>query len=368
MRAKKVYENLDFERGKDPKDALGIGIRGQLKYIDYEYNFDDVLEWTYPGLLFQLKPVENKGRTWVLYAYDGKDNPANLGQLILSDIPDMPEDRLIKYTEDEIVKYLRNRLNESQNFERGQDPKSQLGVGREDIRIIQKIQPFLDKFRFREEAGSVDLEGNRPSEIVKVWSRYHRVLGVSRKFQWFKLGKDEEGKYYFSPYNGLEKFGPDMDYDLDNWYKNSTWRRYFNQPLVNNMPPFNIYRHYEAQEFERGKDPKEAMRIGKAANPFVIEFMEEEYDAEGRVDKPLPEDHNQDTWFESCDSQETHHVLKNWKTAVDGAYYFYGQMKDNPDPDHLEHFHAPEINDEFVEYMGELYYIPDHKEYWDKIY
>ena len=53
---------------------------------------------------------------------------------------------------------------------------------------------------------------------------------------------------------------------------------------------------------------------------------------------------------------------------VDGSWYFHGNMKDNPDEDDYEMFHAPEFNDEYVEYEGELYYIPDHKEYWDKLY
>jgi hypothetical protein len=31
MKARHVYENLDFERGQDPKDALGIGLRREIK-------------------------------------------------------------------------------------------------------------------------------------------------------------------------------------------------------------------------------------------------------------------------------------------------------------------------------------------------
>ena len=119
--------------------------------------------------------------------------------------------------------------------------------------------------------------------------------------------------------------------------------------------------------FERGQDPKTSMGIGKAGNPFVIDFMQEEYDADGRVDGPLPEDHSQDTWFESCDNQETIYVLNNWKTAVDGGYYFYGHFKDESEED-SETIHAPEFNDEYVEFEGELYYIPDHSDYWKRVY
>ena len=35
MRAQKVYENLEFERGRDPKRAMGIGLRNSDKLADY---------------------------------------------------------------------------------------------------------------------------------------------------------------------------------------------------------------------------------------------------------------------------------------------------------------------------------------------
>lgn len=32
MKAKRVYESVDFQRGKDPKDAIGIGLSPEQKF------------------------------------------------------------------------------------------------------------------------------------------------------------------------------------------------------------------------------------------------------------------------------------------------------------------------------------------------
>ena len=50
MRAKKVYENIDFERGKDPKEALDIGImntaKREMKDMGYTYSTpNSLLRW-----------------------------------------------------------------------------------------------------------------------------------------------------------------------------------------------------------------------------------------------------------------------------------------------------------------------------------
>jgi len=120
--------------------------------------------------------------------------------------------------------------------------------------------------------------------------------------------------------------------------------------------------------FQRGKDPKTSMGIGKATNPFVIEYAEREVDDDGYITGPLPEDHSQDTWYESADAWMTEEVLQNWKEEVDGSWYFGGHYKEDGSSAGDELVHAPEINDEWVEYLGDLYYIPDHSEYWSKMY
>lgn len=46
MRAKKIYENIDFERGKDPKSAMGIGLSDYLVY-DVQTEDDEEESYTY---------------------------------------------------------------------------------------------------------------------------------------------------------------------------------------------------------------------------------------------------------------------------------------------------------------------------------
>jgi len=37
MRAKEVNENVNFERGQDPKEAMGIGIKDFYGYVEREF-------------------------------------------------------------------------------------------------------------------------------------------------------------------------------------------------------------------------------------------------------------------------------------------------------------------------------------------
>jgi hypothetical protein len=289
---------------------------------------------------------------------------------------------------------------ENISFERGTNPKSSMRIGDRVAQYEKMMRPWLEKVEEKaKKFGFVDnteevrgiWKNHYPSkfsddgyeyseDLVRAWKRktgrpwkrrvptIHLVIRELRpdyNERYHVEDANKYGVYYLlladedHPVDFPGESWPWFDTDdaLQEWTKDKRWEMFVSGSQI-----------FESFNFQRGKEPKESMEIGKAANPFVIEFMEEEFDDEGRVTAPLPEDHNQDTWFESCDPQETHHVLANWKDAVDGAYYFYGQMKDNTDPDHLEHFHAPEFNDEYVEYQGQLYYIPDHSEYWNRIY
>ena len=38
MKAKFIYENMEFERGQEPKEAMGIGLVGELKKSFDELN------------------------------------------------------------------------------------------------------------------------------------------------------------------------------------------------------------------------------------------------------------------------------------------------------------------------------------------
>ena len=135
------------------------------------------------------------------------------------------------------------------DFERGKDPKRALDIGMPEIEILNKIQPFLDKYNFREERGPFPSESYKSDyKVIRVWSRHHRTIGIPKgAFQFMKLVFDEdENKYFLHPDNGVD-VNSSKDYDIDNWYENKTWKRYFNQPVLNQRERFNIYRHYESQ-------------------------------------------------------------------------------------------------------------------------
>jgi len=62
MKAKLVYENLDFERGKDPKEAMGVGKAGKAKNMEWDWypDWDPMLtgEEKFVDLIHYPKPED----------------------------------------------------------------------------------------------------------------------------------------------------------------------------------------------------------------------------------------------------------------------------------------------------------------------
>ncbi len=127
MRAKQINEVKNFERGQDPKSAMGLGVKGliqskipQIKEIDKAtggwrcvtsvefYPEDGQLDiGTYPGQLCRgyFKNMLKKLGIGDYFKLDYADSTSYEFKL-------KPE-----------------YLNETQNFERGQDPKAAMGIG-----------------------------------------------------------------------------------------------------------------------------------------------------------------------------------------------------------------------------------------------
>jgi len=133
MRAKFVYESLDFERGLDPKKAMGIGgfTLGKLysKFAkEAELKYEDFLRKNFIG-----KTVSGRMDSW-----EGRHGEWKEWTIRVSDIdhnfhgPEFSfvDDKGKKYTvlTDEKVRIIPD-IKESQNFERGIHPKQALDVG-----------------------------------------------------------------------------------------------------------------------------------------------------------------------------------------------------------------------------------------------
>ena len=126
MRAKLILENINFERGIDPKDAMDIGrpeIRAASKMIPGVLYKSNIPRWDY--LWWYKNPKDNKiyrsfGTIW------GGWYKAKLVDLE----DDFPLD--LEPTKKHFDKFIAkvNKIEESQNFERGIEPKDSMRVGR----------------------------------------------------------------------------------------------------------------------------------------------------------------------------------------------------------------------------------------------
>ena len=114
----------------------------------------------------------------------------------------------------------------------------------------------------------------------------------------------------------------------------------------------------ESLDFERGVDPKTAMKIGKASNPIKIVTIEEEYWKGGRVQSNEDvKKADENTWMDSIDDpQEINYLFQNWEKTIDPFYGFW--YEDPEDPGEYIWAHPSELEGEFIEWLGNTYYIP----------
>lgn len=182
MKALRVYESLDFKRGEDPHDALGVGIWPKPKIIEwfnkylpnvrYELYLPDYViikdnvhlsdEPVYElpekliveGELYMYRcPIKRLPEGLKVYgALDiGETNISELPNNLDVEILDIRGTKLEEKTNAEILKgkniHVRHRIIrnnktfESLDFKRGEDPHSALGVG-----SIYKTQEWLDRW------------------------------------------------------------------------------------------------------------------------------------------------------------------------------------------------------------------------------
>lgn len=113
---------------------------------------------------------------------------------------------------------------------------------------------------------------------------------------------------------------------------------------------------FENINFTREGEPLAKIGIGKAANPTKILGMEEEVGEKGIIYTPkdVPEDQN--TWGNSLESDEIHHILQNWEKEIKGYHSFW--VEDEEDLDNPAWMHAQDLEGDFVEFQGEVYKIP----------
>ena len=188
MRAKQVYENIRFERGKDPKRALAVGKYSNPKVVLFEeiheycenegwpgFEKTTPIEWEWEEPTFQAISIPDKGlkwskvKTYTLYLtenavkcfveYTDKDGTPDQDEYTVESfkhwiriLETNHTKRLIPVTDTSgsMTKIGPSygygsfkHIPESVNFERGQDPKTSMGLGK-------AANPFVIYFAERE--------------------------------------------------------------------------------------------------------------------------------------------------------------------------------------------------------------------------
>jgi hypothetical protein len=234
MRAKTVNENINFERGRDPKRSMKIGSREYIlslnwptarTFLKMDYLDDPNLEvLEYKGFTILLKPEGDMGGLSVHNPWDSKDiwtgmfnSRYDVG--IGGNTRAPGRDKVLRNLKRSINYRLRN-ANESINFERGQDPREAMGIGHEETQIIRKLDRLAKKYEFHEAPFGPQHEEEGVINI-KRWVNDEEYVDDEIEVLLFKDEENDQLGIYFNGFNG-DGIDP-----VDAWLHADTWENYF---------------------------------------------------------------------------------------------------------------------------------------------
>ncbi|MCK9544391.1 MAG: hypothetical protein M0R03_20420 [Novosphingobium sp.] len=210
MRAKKVFENIDFERGQDPKSSMKIGIES----INLERAQDSIT-----GSYFWKTKL---GKFWFSVNKNSKNIFRKKGDLSIkfkdqsyfipakklkNNIYLEEAERFIK----ELIIKFEDKVYESLDFERGKDPKHSMNIGViSNAYTLKNSQDSMDGFVPTPHKRTMDYMGLPSDQIYILATNDSNAWGLKDKFGDLKefktilsLIKQEEiglsDPYYESP-------------------------------------------------------------------------------------------------------------------------------------------------------------------------
>jgi len=234
MKAKFVFENIRFERGQDPKDALDIGEKWLR--LAYQNGYDLSLKSKV------LDAIENElfKNSKSFSVTIGSGELRNLQRYVFNDFKldsgsneDLVE-YLISTTLPVIMKrYKIHKISESQNFERGIDPKKSLNIGVEAQinNAINDEDTLYDIINHMDEilggAMEVYLPEDKKKEIARMWlsNNYESLPHYEFKILYQSTDDepvlDDDGEIIESPIDyevsDLESEGWEVFHEEDNF-------------------------------------------------------------------------------------------------------------------------------------------------------
>jgi hypothetical protein len=266
-----VRESIEFQRGKDPKEVMGLGIEQQIE------NFLESVDQSTSNIDHKLKICARYGKTsFVEYLIKKGADPRAQADIALTmainrNDADMAEALLkagSKIDSRYISKHRRKKrspeirrllskygmdLDESVNFERGKDPKKAMGIG---IEAQYK--------RIRDRIAEEDL-------YRSYYKSVHEGIFKNIPYIIFQdTDRETNEPDGLSPFVGV--------YIMDDTIIDTCWASHIKETikLVESKisqdlfsPQLSAYN--ESVSFERGKDPKETMNVGLRSQSLQIE-------------------------------------------------------------------------------------------------
>lgn len=148
MKAQYVYENVRFERGKDPKSSMDVGLRSNAIRIKdllrWSSKFQDVVPMADSQAMTFLEWPERGTRMYatsvILDETDPESGEYRLDSIIRSKRPIIYRNKIFIPDNEFGGHYTPHDLNESIRFERGQNPKEAMKIGQS-----AKIRELIEK-------------------------------------------------------------------------------------------------------------------------------------------------------------------------------------------------------------------------------
>ena len=270
-----LRENINFERGKDPKTSLGIGLSFDNLQAGNILMSNKDMSWGKAGRKLKVKSVEELDSGFKEIGYVNID--------INGKVSSWPGNTWQFYKEwfDEHFDIV-GLVKESISFERGKDPKDALEVG--SHRIPKKGETFTAWDRFNKKMIQViaDFDSKSGDDF---YSEYDfntdgemRYTGANQPEWWTEVSFPDGGENFAVKFKGKgwEIDNDDSDEDLN-----------------------------ENLSFERGKDPKETMDIGLKSKAVEIDSIR-------RIEK-IPNTAGEIKSGVYLSIDQTHHFLSNLK-------------------------------------------------------
>jgi hypothetical protein len=125
----------------------------------------------------------------------------------------------------------------------------------------------------------------------------------------------------------------------------------------------------ENVNFQRGLDSKEALKVGRYANPIILagideeyyeEYYEEDNEIDGLINRPdlwARAGIDLNTWQEALEVDEVKQLLNNWEREVN--QFMGAWVKEDPNDEDWDWWGIKDLEGEVVEYQGEIYEIPE---------